>query len=1537
MPSYIDWKIQSEVDRAEVEDALLGIKLMYQFGKQLGMPDPEERIVVYIDNDLERLASYYSELTGWDLELSRKSWEGGGAEAGQGWIMAMVSPPGETFWEPGGLVEPMAHELVHASFQTGVAGLLTDPAAFQGHGSVSSPRWLTEGMASLLSGLALAEHRGTDHSQKRKGWVLQAEAIDLPLRDAETWPSGWAGSVGPDDELDEGRVVINCIYKCGYVAVELLASRVGLRKLSDYYMYLEPRMLPRRVSEKDYPRPGWRVAFERAFEMPVEEFYVLFEEHRAAGFPDPNRPTPTGPQAVDDYIVWKVGDEVSPTAEAETRETVLAVHDYAVGIGMPRIDRPITIFLYHNLEALEAAFEAATGHEFQDGVGPDFAAGADPIMASRDFIALNTSAGGYRQQSPDQRKEELISLLFDVYRRALTGIWQYSPRDAVPPEGPVWLLSGASSFLTHQVLRAPGLESCDPTRGSYALRIARSGGAPLSELETRAGSASVQSSGAYGFLALEVLAEQSGPESIIGYFASLQPGVAWQEEFRTNFGMTVEEFYQLFEELRAAGFPDWDCSSARQPSTPTGLPLVAMPGVPHYLRWYIGPNVPQVYVEEMKKGARLVHEYATSWGLREFQRQIRIYFVGDLDTLTVIFSELVGGAAGPLPEPWKTSMAHASSIGVGDDSWIIMNAFHPQYASTDPKYRTKIAAHELFHGYQNTLSSFAPGTTEDSVPYNGPRWLAEGTAEFFSYKALDAEGTLTYEEERMASGRGFVARARGVEPPLSQMETQEGISRVGNAYPYSLLAAELLASHAGEAALLRFYMLQHPGTTWQQAFQMAFGMTVDDFYQLFEEQRAAGFPVVTTSPSLTTAASPPSLGLVSYKSECATLGSPPINYDCWLFLVAGSGPPDVGDSGPATKANLNRPLSVAVGPNGILIADSSNHRIRRVSSIGVIETVAGTGASEYRRVVDGDKATQATVRFPSGIAAADDGAIYIADSLNYVVRKISPEGMISTILGRPFTYDVAPEIEGTRATEATTGFLRAVEPDGFGGVYVAIQTSNQVVRVDSQGIIHVFAGTGSPGTAGEGGPAHMAELNSPDSLALDRAGGVLYINDSGNSRVVTVSLDTGVLLTIPGINKRASSIALDKRGQLYFSSGSQVWQWDPRSTSTTLIAGTSQSGRIGEGGPATAATIGYIEDIAVDPEGSIYIADSLNNLVWRVFPDGIINVFAGGTDVVLGDVAVADTYIWDGQGITIDSQGNVLITDFRNSALRQIGSDGIVRLIAGAARRKGSDGDGGHPTDAAISAPRAPLFDQYGNLYFLDRPNVHFVRRIEPGADGLVNGSPDERISTVVGRRGDWRKTDRGAADGGPPTNAVIQGLYGLVIESNGTMYIADINDNRIRKISPGNDGVVDGSPDEIIVTIAGDGLAGSEGDGGPANMARVNRPTWLAIDDNDNIYIVENWSRIRRIERGTQTISTVAILHDVRSIAIGSREEIYFAGSRGVGVVDPSSGREFTLLRREEEGTVHPSHIAIAPDGSIYIADAGAFRILRLEMVPQG
>ena len=284
--SYLKWYIGEGIKQEELQSAMESSHLLRQYAAERGLPETDEEIIVYFYHDLEQIAVAYAKETGRSLDESRAHWEGDGfdGEAGRGWIFLKVSPPGESFGEPDGLMGIMAHELVHAAYQLRLTGSFTDPAAFEGR-SVATPRWLTEGMASLLPEIVLAEYRGIPYSQARVPHVSRAADIDIPLRDAETWPTDRRERVGPEEE----RAIIDCIYKCGYVAVELLASHVGLSKLPYYYMYLESSMVPEGYDD-ELPRPGWRIAFERAFGMTVEEFYALFEEHRAAGFPEVDLP-----------------------------------------------------------------------------------------------------------------------------------------------------------------------------------------------------------------------------------------------------------------------------------------------------------------------------------------------------------------------------------------------------------------------------------------------------------------------------------------------------------------------------------------------------------------------------------------------------------------------------------------------------------------------------------------------------------------------------------------------------------------------------------------------------------------------------------------------------------------------------------------------------------------------------------------------------------------------------------------------------------------------------------------------------------------------------------------------------------------------------------------------------------------------------------------------------------------------------------------------------------------------------------------------
>ena len=774
---------------------------MHKYAESLDVPGIKAEVHFHLFHNQDEFIAVYETVTGG--EANRNVLEST-AVAGRGHIFFNALRLEESKTPPENIKKISAHEILHALQHelAGVQGGSDDVSVPK-----TGPRWLSEGIAEFLAYQALSAADVLSYDTKRnstdpRGFVKRGEYVDKPLSELETM-------VGI-------RAAPGSIYSYFLLAAELLASRTGQSSLMHYYTLLQPGT-------------KWQEAFETAFGMPVAEFYELFEEHRAAGFPDPNRPTPTGPQTVDDYIVWKVGNEVSATAEAEARETILAVHDYAVGIGMPRIDHPITIFLYYNLDSLAAQFNATAGRVFEDWVEPDFAAGRSMINDQKDFVALNTSAERYQEYSSDTRKESLAESLFNVYRTALTGIWRGTPRDAVPAEGPAWLIEASKRFLTYQALRAPGPESCDLTRARYA-RIYQSADTPLSDAETWSGYNSMRSAPQHSFLAVELLAEQAGQESIMGYFASLRRGAAWQEAFQTEFGMTVAEFYQLFEERRAAGFP--------RPRCPTLPPLVTMPGAPEYIKWTIGDEVSAELRQYAVDAARLIHEYATSRGLPDIESEIEIHIHGDLDTLATIYADIAGWSFNESRDFWENRGGGGAGAG-----WVTMPEWTHRNPSEEPIKITRGITHELVHAYQAAKYSLVgsnPYGPDDEAPKHGPRWLLEGSANFFMYKAMDAGGFLSYDRERLK----VIDEAKLVAKPLSGLESHtNGLRGVQGGYDLGQLATELLVSIAGEEeAVIRYYTLTQPGTIWQGAFESAFGMTVEEFYELFEAHRAAGFP-----------------------------------------------------------------------------------------------------------------------------------------------------------------------------------------------------------------------------------------------------------------------------------------------------------------------------------------------------------------------------------------------------------------------------------------------------------------------------------------------------------------------------------------------------------------------------------------------------------------------------------------------------------------------------------------------------------------------
>lgn len=690
---------------------------------------------------------------------------------------------------------------------------------------------------------------------------------------------------------------------------------------------------------------------------------------------------------------------------------------------------------------------------------------------------------------------------------------------------------------------------------------------------------------------------------------------------------------------------------------------------------------------------------------------------------------------------------------------------------------------------------------------------------------------------------------------------------------------------------------------------------------------SASGPAVTPTPGL-----PP-------LPECFT--SRGVSYSCYITTVAGSGPPDVGDSGPATAAMLQGPTGIVVGPDGwVYFTDRNNHRVRRFVPGGVIETVAGTGSAENRDIGDGGRAIEAQLRFPDDLAFGPDGLLYVADTRNYRVRRIDSKGIITTVAGNGTALN-NPASAGMAALDAAISGAHSIAFDTQGRLYISEFDRNRVWRVSREGLLEHIAGNGAFEESGDGGPATAAGVRA---LSIAVAGNRLYI--AGRTLRV-VDLSTGRIQSVPGFEgATANNVDIGGDGRILVSANSRVVAFDPVTGAVTPVAGTSQYGFGGDGGPAAGAVLSTPRGVTLDSRGTIYVSDSENNLIRAVSPDGLIGTAVGGKPAVNPSETAQSTVIYDSQGIVVDKAGNVLYIDFDHHLIRRLTPAGIVTTVAGT-EGGGHSGDGGHPLSARFNAPTGLVLDHQGNLLFIDETAPSCVRIIHPGADGLVDGSSDETIQTIAGRivgsQGEF--PDSGSADGGSATRAVFQAVRGLAVDSRSNLYVADWQDNRIRKIVPGRDGVLNGGDDEIITTIAGDGIPGSNGDGGPSVNSRIDRPggASLAIDPADNLYIRDGNGRVRRIDAASSIITTYAEPAEVGNIfgfVVTAGGDIYGAFNTRVYRWDHSTRRTTLVAGTGETGFAGDDgdaraarltgarNIAVDASGNLYLVDNGNFRI---------
>ena len=334
-----------------------------------------------------------------------------------------------------------------------------------------------------------------------------------------------------------------------------------------------------------------------------------------------------------------------------------------------------------------------------------------------------------------------------------------------------------------------------------------------------------------------------------------------------------------------------------------------------------------------------------------------------------------------------------------------------------------------------------------------------------------------------------------------------------------------------------------------------------------------------------------------------------------ITTVAGNGAFGFsGDSGLATAASLRNPYDISVdGKGNLYIADSINNRIRKVDTKGIISTIAGTGGG-FAGGFSGDAglATAASLSGPLGVALDVLGNLYIADSSNSRIRKVDTKGIISTIAGtgaNGFSGDAG------LATAASLSDPSAVALDASGNLYIADFGNNRIRKVDTKGIISTIAGSGVRGFSGDSGFATLASLNSPTSMALDALGN-LYIVDRANHCIRKVDTK-GIISTIAGTGVRGfsrdgelataalldypSDVALDASGNLYIAElgNYRILKVDTKGIIST-IAGTGSRGFSGDGGLATAALLSVPTGVALDAYGNLYIADHLNSRIRKV-------------------------------------------------------------------------------------------------------------------------------------------------------------------------------------------------------------------------------------------------------------------------------------------------------------------------------------------------
>ncbi|MGB0064807.1 MAG: RHS repeat-associated core domain-containing protein, partial [Terracidiphilus sp.] len=691
-----------------------------------------------------------------------------------------------------------------------------------------------------------------------------------------------------------------------------------------------------------------------------------------------------------------------------------------------------------------------------------------------------------------------------------------------------------------------------------------------------------------------------------------------------------------------------------------------------------------------------------------------------------------------------------------------------------------------------------------------------------------------------------------------------------------------------------------------------------------------------------------------------------------IVTVAGNGTRGyAGDGLAATSAELDLPWGVAVdGADNIYIADTYNCRIREVTAAtGVISTFAGSAICGFSG--DDGPATSAELSYPNGVAVDSAGNVYIADTQNGAVREVmASSGNIWTVW-----QDANDNGSGIIPLGTPVG----VAVDGADNLYFSDTKNNLAIEGVSDSIIvpvsgygyysymPIFAGNGTQGFSGDGGPAIDAEIYA-DAIASDIQGNI-YLAGGNRIRVVANAMTGPSVYLSCNPNPATYSTNINCTATVMGNNptGTITWTVNGNSWATTAL----NAGSVSISGGA--AWLPGLYWITASYSGDDANSSSSNSNVITISPAvptiSIGNIPSSAT--YGGSFAVTYTYsgnespivsvssstpgVCTASGITVSFVGIGTCTLAASASATPdyaavtgspqsftvatpafvLPAQGNISTIAGNGTA-GYSGDGGAATGSEINAPRGSFVDSAGNVYIVDYSNNR-IRKIT-ASTGIV--------STVAGNG-----TAGYSGDGGQATSAKLNAPTGVAVDSAGNLYIADDSNNRIREVN---------ATTGVISTIAGNGTAGYSGDGGPATSAEFNLPSGVVIDAAGNIYIADSGNnRIREVNASTSVISTIAgtgtagysgdggaaisaELNDPTRLVLDSADDIYFADTNNnrirevtaaTGVMSTVAGNGTAAYSGDGGAATSakisgPRGVAVDSAGDIYIADTGNNRI---------